>query len=290
MTESEPEESDEEKSGPTYTLDVNGRRYALSEEFRQAIQSRARGEYRENHMFSCWWRVADATDADDESTIHEEGDPILVIETEGPTVPWDSLDELEVEMVEETEQPDSGGSSSDTDRNDIDSGSGMKSVPPEDVKDDDEEDEEQEIGRSHFALTPQHFEDVPQPDGEEEDKLPPKPVDMGDDPSLVWWIPRNPDSVERWATGEAIIPTHSWVEWNVQARADEFRMTPDGEKKATSHDHFESLCKTYGCEKVGEYKVTQDVPPRQQDDMSESAKQKRDQFENGKYGGDNWQI
>lgn len=264
----------------TYTIDVNGKRFALNEKFREAIQKRAEGEYRDNPMFSCWWKVADRDDYSDdewEENNHEEGDPILVIETEGPIVPWYDLDELEVEMQDISQESD------DSDNTDHDSGNGMKTISPDEAIPEDEDDEE----RAYFPLTPRDFEEVPQPEKENPEKIPPKPVKMGDEPSLIWWIPQHPEVEERWSTGEAITPTFSWVEWNIQARANEIRFKDDGEHKPNSHDHFESLCKLYDCEKVAEYTVSQDKPDSESGQVKRKGKK---QFEEGKYGGDNFHV
>lgn len=277
---SEPDESDEQKketeAESQYTIRVNGSVYELSNEFREAIQNRARGEFRENPMFSCWWKV-------------EDGDPMLVIETEGIMVPWDDLDELEVdEEASPFEQFEKDEKDDGDDVDDVDAGNGMKTVPPSNA--DDGEEEEEEIGRTHFSLTPQRFEEVPQPDSEDEDQIPPRPVKMDDDPALVYWVPRHPDMEECWSAGEAIIPTHSWVEWNVQAKADELRLVSGEEMKDDSHDHFESLCKLHDCEEVGEYEEEKDVP-RNEDKTPGSVERKgKDSFEDGRYGGGHWQV
>lgn len=288
MTESESDDSDEEQS-PTYTVDVNEKRFALNEDFRLAIQKRAELEFEENPMFDCWWRVASQQDEEDPDTPHEKGDPLLVIETEGPIVPYDALDELDVEMVEEDnpfgDMVDSSSDSDDT--NDIDSGGNMKSVPPEDV-DASDDDEESEFERAHFQMTPRDFEETPQPESEEDDKIPPKPIKLGNEPALVWWVPRHPDSEERWETGEAIVPTHSWVEWNIQARADEIRFTHDGDIKHNSHNHFESLLRHHDCEKVGEYELSQDVP--KDEDSGQVERKGKKAYEDGRFGGSNWNV
>lgn len=265
---------------PEFTIDVNGSRYRLSDEFRWAIEDRARIAYRENNFFDCYWKVAskdDYTDDHWESNNHEEGDPILVIETEGPIVPRDALDEVEVEMMEVEE-----GDGDETE--DVDAGNGMKTIPPEDADVDGEG-----VGRSHFLATPPRYEDIPLPESEDEQKFPEAPEEIGEDPQMVWWIPKHPDAEERWDVGQAIISVYNVVEWNVQAKADEIRLSVDGVKD-DSHDHFENLCKLRDCEKVGEYQVNQDVP-RNDDGDSGSVKRKgEDSFEEGKYGGDNWHV
>jgi len=234
-----------------YTITVNNTVFELSEDFRESIQRRARGEYRGNALFECWWKV-------------EDGDPKLVIETEGFMVPWDKLDQLEPdEPGQESGQPDSGS------KNDIDSGNGMATLPPDDVSDS----AEKEHDRTHFAVTPQNYEEVPSPDGEDPERIPPEPEEMGDEPKLVAWVPDDPEREEVWNAGKAIMPMNSWVEWNIQVRADE-----------VGHDHYESLCVAHECEKVGTQKSPEPEP-------SGSVKRKgEDQFENGKYGGDNWRI
>ena len=279
-------EGESESSEPTYTIQVNGNEYALNEDFRQAIQDRAYREYEENFEFSCWWRLANASDEQDDDTPHEAGDPILVIETVGPMVPWERLDMLEMEMSPQSpEAGDDSGSGADVSEHGEDTG--MKMMSPEDV---DDADAERSSDRTHFTMTPKSFEDVPQPDGEDEDKIPPKPVEMNDDPALVWWVPRHPDMEERWSAGEAVVPTHSWVEWNIQARADEIRFTDDGERKENSHGHFESLCNLHDCEKTGEYEVTKDVP-RESDDVSGQVERKGEKaYEDGRYGGGHWNV
>lgn len=82
-----------------YTIDVNGKRYSLNEDFREALQRRAEREYDENPEFSCWWKT-------------DDDEPVLVIETTGVMVPWDRMDQLEMHMgrppEDETEDVDFG--------------------------------------------------------------------------------------------------------------------------------------------------------------------------------------
>lgn len=246
----------------SHTININGKKFELSDEFKQSIQRRARGEYSENWQFSCWWKTG------------ESGEAILVIETEGPMAPWDALDQQEVEM----QDLDTQSIDSDDDVQDIDAGNGMKTLPPEDdTSNDASDDESDEINRSHFPITPKNFEEVPSPDGDDPDKIPPRPERMPDGPQLVTWVPEDPDKDEVWAAGEAITPVASWVEWNIQARADE-----------VGHDHYESLCVAHDCEKVGEYQPSQ-TPTKSGESGSVKRKGKK-QFEEGKYGGDNWQV
>lgn len=267
---------------PQYTVDVNGKQYALNEEARRSIQTRAENEYSENPMFSCWWKTASAEDAKN-SDIHQVGDPILVIETEGPMVPWEKLDQLELE-----EQDTSAFGGVDQGSSDVNEGGGMKTVKPGEVSDD-AGDESREKNRTHFGITPQDFEEVPSPEGEDPDKIPPKPQEF-DEPKMVMWVPEHPDITHSWSAGEAIAPMANWVEWNVQAKADQPRINQD---KDHSHDHWESLLQSHGCEQVSELAPSQE-PPKDTDSndgVSGSAKRKgKDQFEDGKYGGDNWNV
>lgn len=258
---------------PQYTVTLNDKKYELNEDWRESIQRRAELEYEENHRFSCWWKVASATDAED--SIHEEGDPILVIETAGPMVPWENLDQLELEMQDTSafDGVDAGSAS------DMDSGNGMRTVKPDEVKDSDSE--EQEKSRTHFEVTPQDFQDVPSPDGEDPDKIPPKPEEF-DEPNMVMWVPEDPDIEHIWEAGEAITSCDSWVEWNVQAKADQPRSDKDD-----SHDHFESLAQMNDCEKVGELQPSQEPKPDNNDDNSDDVPQK---FKEGTAGGGHWNV
>lgn len=285
MTEVE----DGDYTNPTYTVTLNNKVYALTNSFREAIARRAEQEYSENQRFSCWWKVA-SEPSDGASSKewkmwndnpHEDGDPILVIETVGTTVPWERLDQLDVDMnpmgmvVMEEEEDSDGG---DSDRDDIDAGNGMKTVPPEDV-DMSDPDHEIDVGRTHFGLTPHRYEDVPDPGSDDPEKVPPKPDEV-DGPMLVKWIPDNPNIEHTWSTGEAITDMDSWVEWNIQLRADQ----PRGEKP-TSHDAFESLLRHHGCPVVGE-PTTQEIP----EDSGSVKRKGKDAFKNGKYGGSNWTV
>lgn len=293
MTESEADggTDNSEQSETEYTIDVNDTRYELNKEFRAMIQERAHSEYKENDFFSCWWKIANPDDYSDEEwdeNNHEAGDPILVIETRGPIVPWDQIDELEFEMQDISEQADDDDA--DYHEDEIDEGNGMKTIDPDSVEQEDDVDEEDEdMERTHFPMTPQKYEEIPSPDGEEPDKLPPKPISMDDDPALVWWIPRHPDIEERWSAGEAITKSSSWVEWNVQARADEIAPDPDGEDKPTSHDRFESMLKHCDCSKLAEVSTNQNTPS--DDEPSGQVERKgEDSFENGRYGGNNFHV
>ena len=266
----------ETESSTTYTVLLNGNKYELNKESRKRIQQRAEREYEENDMFSCWWRVADKEDEDDDSTIHEQGDPILVIETEGIMVPWERLDQLEIEGdVSSFEEFDTGSGS------DVDSGNGMKTVDPNEV--DDGATDEEEIGRTHFPVTPQSFEEEPAPEGEQPDRIPAKPREF-DEPQLMMWMPEDPEIDHTWGAGEAIAPMYNWVEWNVQVKADQ----PRGEDGPDdSHDHWESILALDGCEIIEEEETEQQSDESDSDDSDKDVARR---FKEGTAGGDNWSV
>lgn len=214
----------------TYTLDLNGTRYELTKDFKEAIEERARLEYKKNFDFSCWWKT-------------EDGDPVLVIETTGVMVPWDRMDELEM-------QPNP---------------------------------QQQGMGRMHFGVTPHRFDEVPSPGGQDPNKLPQKPERI-DEPMMVMWIPRHPQTEVTWDAGETIAPMDSWVEWNVQEKADQPRPS---KSKQNSHDSFESLCELHGCEVVGRASPSNDI----ENEVSGSVERKGEKaFEDGRFGGGHWNV
>jgi len=252
-----------------YTIDVNGKRYELSNEFKESLEQRAELEYEKNKQFSCWWMVATESgewlDRD-----HNAGDPVLVIDTVGPMVPWDRLDQLEMEMnpPQHPEEMEPIGETEDTD-----SGNGMAEMkPPE---------EDVNFGRTHFALTPRRYEEVPSPGGHNPEKIPVKPERV-DGEMMVMWVPQHPAIDVTWSAGEAITQMATRVEWNVQEKADQPRPSQD---KQNSHDAFESLCRIYDCEKIGEYTPSNDIP----EGVSGQVERKGEKsYEEGRYGGDNW--
>lgn len=264
-------------SEPQYTIDVNNSRYQLNEEFRASITGRAEREFAENEYVSCWWRVADSSDENDADSVHEQGDPILVIETVGPIVPWENLDQLELEMQDTNsfQEYDTGSGS------DVDEGSGMKTIKPGEVT---ESDDEREIPRTHFGVTPQSFEEMPSPDGESEDKIPQEPVEFSE-PTLVKWVPDNPDVTHSWATGRAMVSVDSWVEWNVQQRANQLR-TDDGDNW---HNHYESMLQMHDCEKVAELQPNQSPPDTSSEPSGSEKRKGKDWFE-GNAVGDRWNV
>jgi hypothetical protein len=272
-----------------YTVRVNGKQFELNEDARTAIQTRAKHEYSENPMFSCFWKVADPSQYEGgewDETIHNKGDPVLVIETEGPMVPWERIDKLNVEMQEVGPQSQLDREMDDSDDADgpsadeMDNGNGLKTIDPDAV-----DDSEKTIGRTHFGLTPQSFEEVPSPDGEEPDKIPQKPEQMDDGPSLITWVPDHPDVEHTWTAGEAICPIYTRFEWNVQVKANQPRPTKE---KDDSHDHWESLLKSYECDKLAELGPSQ--RPSSSSKTEKSEEEVDDKFKNGKYGGGNWHV
>lgn len=266
-----------------YTIDVNGKRYELSNEFKESLERRAELEYEDNPKFSCWWMVATESGEWLARDDHEAGDPVLVIETTGPMVPWDRIDQLEMSMdPREAPHADSGSSvddgQEDTER---DAGNGMAEVkPPEDEPN--PEPRDVNFGRTHFGLTPHRFEEVPSPGGDDPDKVPPNP-DRLEEPSMVMWVPRHPDVDVTWGAGEAIMSMSNRVEWNVQEKANQPRPSKD---KRNSHDAFESLCRIHDCKKVGEYTPSNDIPKG----VSGQVERKGEGWYNGDEVGDRWHI
>lgn len=263
-----------------YTVTLNKKEFALNEVARQRIQARAEHEYADNRRFSCWWKVASETDAK-ESEIHETGDPILVIETEGIKVPWERLDQLELEdQTNDAFQEFDAGSSSD-----VNEGGGMKTVKPDDI--DTSNDEKREKERTHFGVTPQDFEEVPSPDGEDSDRVPAKPENF-DDPKMVVFIPDNPDVDHSWGAGEALSPMSNWVEWNVQQKANQPRLDEDTDD---SHDHWETLLKNDDCEELGKVETEQsDDILDKVDEGGGSDEDVPDRFTEGTAGGGHWNV
>lgn len=78
----------------------------------------------------------------------------------------------------------------------------------------------------------------------------------------------------------------NWVEWNVQTKVDQPRMSADADN---SHTHWESLLKSHGCSVVAELAPKQE-PPKPEKKESGSAKRKGNRFDDGIAGGNNWQI
>jgi len=261
-----------DSSDATYTVRLNNKLYALNEDARDAIAQRAELEYQKNPVFSCWWKVADPDQYEDgmwERTIHEEGDAVLVIETEGVMVPWENLDQMEVEM----DVFDFYSLSKD---NDASHDNGMKSVEPE------RDDADAIEGRTHFPFLPRNYEEVPMPETDRLDKIPVKPDKANKDPSMVVWAPEHPDITHTWAAGEAMVPIASRVEWNVQRRADQPRIY---DRKTDSHDHWESILKMHECPVVGKLSTKQKPPSR---DVADRESESR--FTDGIAGGDNWHV
>jgi len=188
-----------------YTVTLNGSTYQLNNSFRESLEKRARSEYSKNKTFSCWWSVAQEPDPNDpsyeqakkqwENNIHEAGDPILTIETDGVMVPWDDLDKLEADMPRKIaeQQPDD-------EPKEIDEGGGMKTVD----RDTPRKTNNEIFGRNHFALTPHRFEEVPSPGGDDPEKIPQEPEKL-DESMLVLWVPRHPDVDHTWGAGEAVL-------------------------------------------------------------------------------------
>lgn len=258
-----------------YTITLNGKRYELSDAFRASVERRARLEYEGNPTFDCYWTVArreDYTDEQWENNIHKEGDPLLVIDTTGPRVPWERLEQLEIIDAGPPDRQDGG------EKNEYDGGGGAATVDRDEIERSDEGDP---FGKNHFLALPYDYQDVPQPEGDDPNKIPTAPETF-DDPSMVLWVPRDPSIDHTWSVGDAITSVATHFEWNVQKRADQPARTKD---KPNSHDTFESLCRICDCEVIGEVAPSDEVPE------SGSVQRKgKKAFEDGKYGGDNWHV
>lgn len=288
----------EDTSECKYTITVNKKEFELNESVRRSVQDRARNEYSENGMFSCWWKVASpdqySSREEWDETVHESGDPVLVIETEGRMVPWSRLDTLSMEM-QNAEVNGGMNSSSDARDDTVDSGNGMRSIDPSDVTGGESSDGDsgRTIGRTHFQQEPRSYDGVESPDGEEEDKIPPAPMEMPDEPMLVKWLPDHPDVTHTWAAGEAIIPVFTRVEWNVQVYADQPLL---GETKnpfeETRNDRWENMMKRHDCDKVGEISVTETPGTSSQSNSGNQTSSSSDVEDiGGKYnGGGNWHV
>lgn len=74
-----------------YTLTVDGKTYELTREFREFVQESAESAYESNEYTSTWWKRTD-------------GDPILVIETSGHMMPFEYIDEVADEPIDEDEE------------------------------------------------------------------------------------------------------------------------------------------------------------------------------------------
>jgi len=240
-----------------YTLSVNEKKYKLTDEFRRSIERHAELKYESNDYMSCWWKKID-------------GDPVLVIETSGYIVPWEKLDQASFEMVDVSD--------TDDDAELIDNGNGVQSIDPDDMPSNDSGADEE---RTHFTVTPRDVDDIPQPDVDDADTIPPEPMEI-DGTELVKVIPKDPYVDEYWGAGRAITKMDSWVEWNVQARADNPRPHSDD---TDSHDQFESLCRTYDCEVVATMQTT-----GKPDEKAGSVKRKGEDWYEGDVVGDRWNV
>jgi hypothetical protein len=275
----------------TLTIELNDTVYELSEEMKRSIEQRAESAFEENHFLDYYW------------TENERSDPVLSIETEGKVVPWDRLERLEFEEVVEQEQQQQS-QDDDTEKDDVDSGSGVKSVPKDDVDmsspdptADDEEGGDDPDTKFMVTHPSKHY--VPQPDDDDPEKLPPDPDELPEDPTLVSWIPDS-GREEVWSTGKALVPTNIFIEWNIQLRADEVpddatKMAADSDggvtqvRKTHNHDEWEKMAEMFDCEVV-EQKPSQETPSPSEEQQRGYSGKEADEDAGGAYGGDNWQV
>lgn len=268
------------------TVTINGTEYELNETAKGAIERRAELAFEDNEYVRTWWKEASPhnyeTTADWDDTVHSAGDPVLVIETEGPVVSWDRLDRLdpETERAAASNARDEDATSPD----EHDAGNGMRTLDPDDVTGP-ADNAERIVGRTHFAYAPQSYEEVPSPPGEDEDKIPQEPQSAPSEPLLVAWLPERPEFTHTWGTGRAMLPIYSWVEWNVQAKADQPDLQRDTD---TSHTHWEDLMDIFGCETLSESTDSTERDTAATDTTSDNT-QSTDDI-GGKYGGSNWHV
>lgn len=230
------------------SITVNGTEYQLSAEVLSMVEGLADREYGENEFLDYYWRIA-GTEGE-----HDAGDPILVIETEGPMVPREDLTEMKIEPANEPVPQD------------VDNG---------DTTMEQRDDENNELEDLKQVIYPKDFRAYPDPEDDDFDTLPPEPEAFNDDePEMITPIPDS-DRDERWSSGRAIVAKHSHVEWNVQKRADSAANYVDN--NLDDHDAWEAMLQGLGCTELGS--VDTSTTP---DDPDEAL--------DGKYGGDNFHV
>lgn len=262
------------------TIQVNGKEYALNENLKQSLEERAEIAFEGNRYVDFYWKE------------NGRGDPILVIDTAGEMVPVDRLERLEFEYQDVDSE----------EREDIDNGNGVKSVPKEDVDlnpgdGPNSPNEEAEVPDTSFMVTHPNKNYVPQPEEDDSDKVPPHPDELPEDPTYVQWVPEDDSLTEHWSTGRTLIPLDQFVEWNLQSRADE---APDGSMKkpspekevpkTTRHDEWEKMLERNGCEVVATKQPTH-TPDIPEEDNSQSGYNGRSREDiGGKFDGNNWNV
>lgn len=262
----------EPQSNKQYTVTFQGQVYELTDSLRERIESWVEREYNENEFLDYYWRTADSDDED-----HDEGDPLLCIETSGMYVPWDRLSELEVD-IEEQEPLDL------TDDDTVDNGNGTQAVDPN--AGDDEGDD------TKLVMTPEEYRQVPDPDDEDMETFPQAPAEyLEDEPAMFVPVPEI-ERDERWAAGQTIAPVYTTVEWNVQARIDS-RPTIAGRLDDRPHtesvsEKWERLLTEEDCPIVGN--ATPQNPPSEDDTNVPSTSYDGKEDIGGKFGGTNFDV
>jgi hypothetical protein len=217
------------------TVTVNGKTYALNDSFKREIEQIAENEYGDNEFLSYYWRVADDSDDD-----HNEGDALLCIETEGKMVPWDKLSEFEMQMESVGPQfimPDD--STDDSDHSD--NGNGTQSIDGDSISASGDD----TIDDFKLPMFPRGYRPIPDADDGRFDTVPPAPKKYDEsEPILLVPIPMDTRE-ERWAAGEAMIPVSTYVEWNMQRRADT-APAYGTESHGHSHDKWEAWLENHG--------------------------------------------
>lgn len=75
----------------THTLTVDGTTYELTDDFRRFVQRSAESAYESNEYVSTWWK-------------QDSGDPVLVIETAGKRMPYEYIDQVATEEIDEEDE------------------------------------------------------------------------------------------------------------------------------------------------------------------------------------------
>lgn len=183
--------------------------YELTDEFKEHIEDLAQSRFEDNEYVDLWW----SKDA-----------PVLNIETLGPVMPWEYIDQLSMVDMEEMEE------------------------------------EEMEAGDTAYIHFPETKRYIPAIEDEEDDnRMPEEVVEEPEDAAYV--IPQIEDD-ERgaWDVGRAMLPREGHYTWDVQEaisnapsrHADDRGWSNEMKKRniklRSPLDTWEGLLMTFGCE------------------------------------------
>lgn len=184
------------------------REYTLTDEFKEHIEDLARSRFEENEYVELWW---------------SKDEPVLNIETLGPIMPWDYIDQISMVDMEEMEE---------------DEGSG-------------------DTAYIHFPEDKRFIPTIE--DDEDDDRMPEAVVPEPEDATYV--IPQVEDG-ERgaWDVGRAMLPREGHYTWDVQRAINNAptRHSQDNDWSSEMKernvqlrsplDTWEGLLVTFGCE------------------------------------------